>query len=143
VVVSDHGHSNIAAHRDLFPLRQVKDHEVAGIDPEHGVSVSGGIRMAHELTTLAGIPAFDGYGCLCTPVMSGIRADRSQLMPDRRADDPGCRRDVYTTPGYEVPEKLPPGALVLAPNGGSEFMYQPEHDPVVVKRAVRFLQSRE
>lgn len=145
IVVSDHGHSNIAGSRDLFPLRQINDGRVAGVDNDWGYSVSGGIRMAHELTTRAGIPAFDGLGCVYSPVMTGIRADGSQLMPTRYDDDGRvCGKPMpYTTPSYAVPETLPKGALVLAPNGGTEYFYQPEHNPEVVKRAVRFLQSRE
>lgn len=145
IVVSDHGHSNIAGPRDLFPLRQINDGRVAGIDSDWGYSVSGGIRMAHELTTRAGIPAFDGLGCVYSPVMTGIRADGSQLMPTRYDDDGRiCGKPMpYTTPSYVVPDELPKGSLVLAPNGGTEYFYQPEHNAEVVKRAVRFLQSRE
>ena len=145
IVVSDHGHSNIAGPRDLFPLRQINDGRVTGVDNDWGYSVSGGIRMAHELTTRAGIPAFDGLGCVYSPVMTGIRADGSQLMPTRYDDDGRvCGKPMpYTTPSYVVPDTLPKGALVLAPNGGTEYFYQPEHNPEVVKRAVRFLQSRE
>ena len=145
IVVSDHGHSNIAGPRDLFPLRQINDGRVTGIDNDWGYSVSGGIRMAHELTTHAGIPSFDGLGCVYSPVMTGIRADGSQLMPTRYDDDGRLcgKPGPYTTPSYVVPDELPKGSLVLAPNGGTEYFYQPEHDPEVVKRAVRFLQSRE
>ncbi|WP_346949045.1 alkaline phosphatase family protein [Dyella sp.] len=145
IVVSDHGHSNIAGARDLFPLRQINDGRVAGVDNEWGYSVSGGIRMAHELTTRGGIPSFDGLGCVYSPVMTGIRADGSQLLPTRYDDDGRlCGKPMpYTTPSYVVPDKLPKGALVLAPNGGTEYFYQPEHNAEVVKRAVRFLQSRE
>ena len=145
IVVSDHGHSNIAGPRDLFPLRQINDGRVAGVDNDWGYSVSGGIRMAHELTTRAGIPAFDGLGCVYSPVMSGIRADGTQLMPTRFDDDGRLcgKPGPYTTPSYVVPENLPKGALVTAPNGGTEYFYQPEHNADVVKRAVRFLQSRE
>ena len=145
IVVSDHGHSNIAGPRDLFPLRQINDGRVAGVDNDWGYSVSGGIRMAHELTTRAGIPAFDGLGCVYSPVMTGLRADGSQLLPTRYDDDGRvCGKPMpYTTPSYVVPEALPKGSLVLAPNGGTEYFYQPEHNAEVVKRAVRFLQSRE
>jgi arylsulfatase A-like enzyme len=145
IVVSDHGHSNIAGPRDLFPLRQINDGRVAGVDNDWGYSVSGGIRMAHELSTRAGIPAFDGLGCVYSPVMSGIRADGTQLVPTRFDDDGRLcgKPGPYTTPGYVVPDELPKGALVLAPNGGTEYFYQPEHNADVVKRAVRFLQSRE
>lgn len=145
IVVSDHGHSNIAGARELFPLRQINDGRVAGVDNDWGYSVSGGIRMAHELTTRAHIPTFDGLGCVYAPVMSGIRADGTQLMPTHFDDDGRLcgKPGPYTTPSYVVPDTLPKGALVTAPNGGTEYFYQPEHNADVVKRAVRFLQSRD
>ncbi|PWK81843.1 type I phosphodiesterase/nucleotide pyrophosphatase [Fulvimonas soli] len=144
IVVSDHGHSSIAGPRDLFPLRQINDGRVAGIDDAWGYSVSGGVRLADELSR-AGFAAFDGFGCVYAPVMSGIRADGTPLHPTRYDDDGRVcgKPGPYTTPGYVLPDVLPNGALVLAPNGGTEYLYQPEHDPAVVKRAVRFLQSRE
>lgn len=144
IVVSDHGHSNIAGPRDLFPLRQINDGRVAGIDNRWGYSVSGGIRLADQLTR-AGFSAFDGTGCLYVPVMSGLRADGSALQPTRYDDDGHLcgKPGPYTTPSYVVPAALPRGALVLASNGGTEYLYQPEHDAALVKRAVRFLQSRE
>ena len=49
----------------------------------------------------------------------------------------------YTTPSYKLPDELPKSALVIASNGGTEYLYQPEHDAALVKRTVRFLQSRE
>ncbi|WP_266170881.1 alkaline phosphatase family protein [Dyella subtropica] len=145
IVVSDHGHSNIAGPSSLFPLRQINDGRVTGVDKDWGYSVSGGIRMAHELTTRANIPAFDGLGCVYAPVMTGIRADGSQLMPTRYDDDGHLcgKPGPYTTPSYVLPDELPKGALVLAPNGGTEYFYQPEHNADVVKRTVRFLQSRD
>jgi Uncharacterized proteins of the AP superfamily len=144
IVVSDHGHSNIAGPRDLFPLRQINDGRVAGIDNEWGYSVSGGIRLADQLTR-AGFTAFDGTGCMYVPVLSGLRADSSSLLPTRYDDDGHLcgKPGPYTTPSYVVPEPLPKGALVLASNGGTEYLYQPEHNTALVKRTVRFLQSRE
>ncbi len=144
IVVSDHGHSNIAGPRDLFPLRQINDGRVTGIDNDWGYSVSGGVRLADQLSR-AGFTAFDGYGCLYVPVLSGLRTDGSPLQPTRYDDDGHLcgKPGPYTTPSYVVPEQLPKGALVLAPNGGTEYFYQPEHDAALVKRTVRFLQSRE
>ncbi|TBR36121.1 MULTISPECIES: alkaline phosphatase family protein [Dyella] len=144
IVVSDHGHSNIAGPRELFPLRQINDGRVTGIDNDWGYSVSGGVRMAHEMTR-DGLIAFDGQGCVYAPVMSGLRADGSQLMPTRYDDDGRIcgKPGPYTWPAYPVPEQLPRNAFVLAPNGGTEYFYQPEHNAELVKRAVRFLQSRE
>ncbi|HEV2679473.1 MAG TPA: alkaline phosphatase family protein [Rhodanobacter sp.] len=144
IVVSDHGHSNIGGPRDLFPLRQINDGRVTGIDNDWGYSVSGGIRLADQLTQ-AGFTAFDGFGCMYVPVLSGLRADGRPLQPTRYDDDGHLcgKPGPYTTPSYTVPEQLPKGALVLAPNGGTEYFYQPEHDAALVKRTVRFLQSRE
>ncbi len=144
IVVSDHGHSNIAGPRDLFPLRQINDGRVAGIDKDWGYSVSGGIRLADQLTN-AGFTAFDGFGCLYMPVMSGLRIDGRPLQPTRYDDDGHLcgKPGPYTTPSYVLPEPLPKSALVLAPNGGTEYLYQPEHDAALIKRTVRFLQSRE
>ncbi|HWX64939.1 MAG TPA: alkaline phosphatase family protein [Rhodanobacter sp.] len=144
IVVSDHGHSNIGGPRDLFPLRQINDGRVTGIDNDWGYSVSGGIRLADQLTQ-AGFTAFDGFGCMYVPVLSGLRADGRPLQPTRYDDDGHLcgKPGPYTTSSYTVPERLPKGALVLAPNGGTEYFYQPEHDAALVKRTVRFLQSRE
>jgi len=138
IVVSDHGHSNIAGPRDLFPLRQINDGRVAGN------SVSGGIRLADQLTH-AGFTAFDGVGCMYVPVMSGLRADGTPMLPTHYDDDGRLcgKPGPYTTPSYTVPEELPKGALVIASNGGTEYFYQPEHDAALIKRTVRFLQSRE
>jgi len=144
VVVSDHAHSNIAGPRDLFPLRQINDGRVTTIDNEWGYSVSGGVRLADELTR-GGFTAFDGTGCIYAPVMSGIKTDGSQLHPTRFDDDGRLcgKPGPYTTPSYKLPDALPKSALVIASNGGTEYLYQPEHDAALVKRTVRFLQSRE
>lgn len=144
IVVSDHGHSNIAGPRDLFPLRRINDGRVAGVDNDWGYSVSGGIRLADQLSR-AGFVAFDGVGCLYVPVMSGLRADGSALQPTRYDDDGQLcgKPGPYTTPAYKVPDVIPRGALVIASNGGTEYLYQPEHDAALVRRTVRFLQSRQ
>ncbi|MFC5524257.1 alkaline phosphatase family protein [Rhodanobacter ginsengisoli] len=144
IVVSDHGHSNIAGPRDLFPLRRINDGRVAGIDNAWGYSVSGGIRLADRLSRV-GFTAFDGVGCLYVPVMSGLRAEGSALQPTRYDDDGQLcgKPGPYTTPAYRVPDVIPRGALVIASNGGTEYLYQPEHDAALVKRTVRFLQSQE
>jgi arylsulfatase A-like enzyme len=144
VVVSDHAHSNIAGPRDLFPLRQINDGRVTTVDNDWGYSVSGSVRLADELAH-GGITAFDGNGCIYAPVMSGLKADGTQLHPTRFDDDGRLcgKPGPYTTPSYKLPDELPKGALVIASSGGTEYLYQPEHDAATVKRAVRFLQSRE
>nr|WP_197478252.1 alkaline phosphatase family protein [Luteibacter rhizovicinus] len=144
VIVSDHAHSNVSAPRDLFPLRTIADGRVGKPDGEWGYSVSGAIRLADDMTR-AGFTAFDGYGCLYVPVMSGIEADGKPLRPTRFDDDGKLcgKPGPYTTPAYKVPAELPKQAFVIAPNGGSEYLYQPEHDRAQVLKAVRFLQSQE
>lgn len=143
VVVSDHGHSNVAGPADLFPLRTINDGRVGGLDPEWGYSVSGSLRMADDLSR-AGFHAYDGQGCIYAPVMSGIRADGTQLHPTRYDDDGSVcgKPGPYTTPSYKVPDKLPADAVVIAPNDGTDYYYVPSHDPALVRRLVRFLQSR-
>jgi arylsulfatase A-like enzyme len=144
IVVSDHGHSNVAGPAALFPLRAINDGRVAGIDKEWGYSVSGTLRMADDMTR-AGFHAYDGQGCIYAPVMSGIRADGTRLHPTRYDDDGSLcgKPGPYTTPSYQVPDELPKDAVVIAPNDGTDYFYVPSHDPALVKRVVRFLQSRE
>ncbi len=146
IVVSDHGHSNVSGPLDLFPLRKVENGKVGKIDLEYGYAVSGEVRLAHELS-MSGIRAYDGGGCFYDPVMSGILADGSQLHPDRSADLSRCpeyKYAKYTTPDYELLHPfLPREAFVIASNGGTDYLYQPQHDPDRVRAAVRFLQGRE
>lgn len=143
IVVSDHGHSNVAGPAALFPLRAINDGRVAGIDREWGFSVSGSVRMADDLTR-AGFHAYDGEGCIYAPVMSGIRADGTPLHPTRYDDDGRVcgKPGPYTTPSYVVPDVLPKDAVVIAPNDGTDYLYVPTHNAALVKRVVRFLQSR-
>jgi predicted AlkP superfamily pyrophosphatase or phosphodiesterase len=144
VIVSDHAHSNVSGPTDLFPLRAINDGRVGRIDPEWGYSASGAIRLADEMTH-AGFTAFDGFGCIYAPVMSGVKADGSQRLPTRYDDDGKLcgKPGPYTTPSYKVPNELPKNAFVIAPNGGSEYLYMPAHDREAIVKAVRFLQSRE
>lgn len=144
VIVSDHAHSNVSGPADLFPLRGIADGRVGRTDAEWGYSVSGSVRLADDMSR-AGFTAYDGFGCIYSPVMSGIRADGTPLRPTRFDDDGRLcgKPGPYTTPAYKVPAEIPAGAFVIAPNGGSEYLYQPSHDRAKVIEAVRFLQSRE
>jgi predicted AlkP superfamily pyrophosphatase or phosphodiesterase len=145
IVVSDHGHSNVSGPLDLFPLRKVENGKMGQIDREHGYSVSGDIRLAHELS-MAGIRAYDGKSCMYDPVMSGIKADGSQLHADKPAQGNACADHIkkYNTPDYSLLRPfLPREAFVVASNGGSDYLYQPDHDPERIRGAVRFLQSHE
>ena len=146
IVVSDHGHSTVSGPLDLFPLRKVENGKIGEVDNEHGYSVSGEIRLAHELS-MAGIRAYDGFGCMTDPVLSGIRADGSRLHVDKPANAASCpdyKFASYTTPDYNLLHPfLPREAFVVAANGGSDYLYHPAHDPERVGAAVRFLQSHE
>ena len=145
IVVSDHAHSNVSGPLEMFPPRKVENGKMGQIDREHGYSVSGDVRLAHELT-MAGIRAYDGASCGWDPVLSGIRADGTPLHPDKQAGANACPNHLrtYTTPDYSLLHPfLPRESFVVVPNGGSDYLYQPEHDPERVRRAVRFLQSHE
>jgi arylsulfatase A-like enzyme len=151
IVVSDHGHSSVSGSLSLFPLRTIKPdpsgvgNTIGDLDP-NGFSVSGDVRLAH-LMTQAGFVAYDGVACTFDPVMSGITADGSPLYPIRiDADGSICGTVAkrHNTPAYQVPTgPLPAKAVVIAANGGSEYLYVPDHDATTVANAVKFLQSRE
>jgi len=147
IVVSDHAHSNVSGPLDLFPLRKVENGKMGPVDREHGYSVSGDVRLADELAH-AGIRAYDGGGCAWDPVMSGITTDGKQRHPDKEVTGdrcgPGYHSKKYTSADYDLLHPfLPREAFVIAVNGGSDYLYQPDHDPERVLKAVRFLQSRE
>ena len=144
IVVSDHGHSNVAGDSAYFPLRAITAGQTAGVDAA-GYSVSGDVRTA-DLMTRAGFKAYDGNGCINDPVMSGIKADGSAVYASKTDTDGslcGKAGTVYTTPAYKVPTTVPSDGLVIAANGGSDYLYNPAHDPALIARAVKFLQSRE
>jgi arylsulfatase A-like enzyme len=151
LIVSDHAHSTVSGPLDLFPLRKVTKN-VAGTGTTwgdaapDGFSVSGNVRLAHLLTQ-AKFVAYDGVGCVFDPVLSGITAAGQPLMPkneDVNGTVCGEAGKSYTTPSYKLPKgPLAKGALVIAANGGSDYVYVPDHDAETVARVVRFLQSRE
>jgi arylsulfatase A-like enzyme len=151
LIVSDHAHSSVSGPLDLFPLRRVKPSDSGtgstwGEAASDGFSVSGTVRLAH-LLTLAGFAAYDGAGCVYDPVMTGIDADGSALYTtqiDRDGTRCGTVGQQYTTPSYAIPASgLPDKALVVAANGGSDYLYAPQHDAPTVASVVRWLQSRE
>jgi arylsulfatase A-like enzyme len=145
LVVSDHGHSNVSGPLDLFPLRRVEDGKPGAIDLVRGYSVSGAIRLADALSR-AGLRAYDGGDCGYTPVLSGILADGRPLHPAQAASANACGNHLplYTTPAYGLLHPfLPQESLVVASNGGSDYLYQPDRDPQRIRMAVRFLQSHE
>ena len=151
IVVSDHGHSTVSGPLAMFPLRGVKPdpsgtgHTWGDVDP-NGFSASGDVRLAHLLTQ-AGFVAYDGVNCTFDPTMSGIMADGTPLYPIKYDTDGsicGTVNKRYNTPAYWVPAgPLPAKAIVIAANGGSDYLYVPDHDATTVASAVRLLQSRE
>ena len=143
LVVSDHGHSNVSGPQDRFPLRGVRGGAL-GDPAADGHSTSGMVRIA-DLLRRAGFTAFDGLGCTLLPIASGIRRDGTPVYPtltDRDGSVCGKEGQSYQVPPFKVPAQLPAGALVVAVNGGSDYIYVPDRDPAVVKKAVGFLQSR-
>jgi arylsulfatase A-like enzyme len=143
IVVSDHGHSNVAGSSKLFPLRAIEDGAVGAVDP-NGYSVSGLVRLA-DLLHRAGFTVFDGIGCTYLPVAFGIKADGSPIYPvETDADGKLCGKEgqKYNIGPHKVPASLPPNALVIAVNGGSDYIYAPDRDAATVRKAVEFLQTR-
>lgn len=150
IVVSDHGHSNVAGDATLFPLRGLTGSAdgtgaIGGLDP-NGYSVSGEVRTADLMTRAGFTDVYDGSGCTYDPVLSGIKADGIQVYPDQ-TDTSGsvCGKagTKYTTANFKVPATLPTDAIVIVPNGGSEYFYVPSKDPNRIASIVNFLQSRE
>ncbi len=149
IVVSDHGHTTVAGDPLLFPLRALNGPSdgkatVGAPDPK-GFSVSGDTRTA-DLLTRAGIAhVYDGAGCLYDPVLSGIAADGAKVYPDQTdADGSVCGKpgQKFSTRSYAIPSVLPADAAVIAANGGSDYLYLPDHDATRVAAIVKALQSR-
>ncbi len=145
VIVSDHGHSTVAGDADWFPLRVVADGK-PGQTSELAYSVSGDVRTA-DLLTRAGFTVYDGKGCVLNPVMSGIRADNTPVYATQTDNDGsvcGKAGEKYTTANFKVPAELPVDKhpIVIAANGGSDYLYLPDHDAATVAKVVRYVQSR-
>jgi arylsulfatase A-like enzyme len=143
IVVSDHGHNNVAGSSKLFPLRAVQDGEIGPTDP-NGYSVSGLVRLA-DLMHRAGFVVFDGIGCSYLPVSFGIKADGTPVYPvEIDVDGSLCGKagQKYNITSFKVPAALPANALVIAVNGGSDYIYVPDRNGPTVTKAVAFLQTR-
>jgi hypothetical protein len=125
-----------------YPLRAIADREVGAPDPQ-GYAVSGFVRTA-ELLTRDGLKAYDGAGCRNIPTLSGIMADGTHLYPvkDDRDGEICGRGQNYTSPRYVVPKPVPAGAIVVAANAGSDYLFVPDHNTETVRAAVASLQSR-
>ena len=142
IITQDHNHSTVSGDVAHYPLRSIVDRGVGSHDP-HGHSVSGFVRTA-ELLTRDGLKAYDGAGCRDIPILSGIMFDGTQLQP-RQVDQHGhvCGpAQKYTSPAYLVPKPIPPGAIVVAANAGSDYLFVPDGNIDTVKAAVASLQSR-
>jgi arylsulfatase A-like enzyme len=142
IITQDHNHSTVSGDTLHYPLRTIADRAVNAPDP-HGYSVSGFVRTA-ELLTRDGLKAYDGAGCRDIPILSGITADGTRLYPER--DDQNghvCgRAQKYTSRAYVVPKPIPAGAIVVAANAGSDYLFVPDGDAATVRAAVASLQSR-
>ena len=142
IITQDHNHSTVSGDVTHYPLRAIVDRGVGPHDP-HGYSVSGFVRTA-ELLTRDGLRAFDGGGCRDVPILSGITADGTRLYP-AKDDQNGkiCgRAQKYTSPSYVVPKPVPAGAIVVAANAGSDYLFVPDGDINTVRAVVASLQSR-
>ncbi|MBF0505715.1 MAG: alkaline phosphatase family protein [Nitrospirae bacterium] len=146
-IVSDHGHNNVSGDLSLFPLRTITNGAVGSTNGVSGYSVSGNVRLAQLLADNGvTVNVFDGVGYIYDPVMSGIMADGKQVYPDLTDTDGSVTRatgNKYTTRSFEVQGTLPPGSVVIAANGGSDYLYIPSRDVSLVKKIVVFLQERE
>ncbi|MDF1759665.1 MAG: alkaline phosphatase family protein [Coxiellaceae bacterium] len=159
LVASDHAHSNVSGPQDVYPLRTIEQGKVTHI-ARHGYSVSGSFRPA-DLLRRAGFNAFDGSGCQYNPVLSGIKKDGSFVYPTKiDQDGSACHHNIklkdtyadrthklkaqrYTTGSFRIPKTLPKDAVIVAANGGSTYLYVPSHNPSLIKKLTRFIQSRE
>ncbi|HYA15191.1 MAG TPA: alkaline phosphatase family protein [Syntrophales bacterium] len=148
VIVSDHGHSNVSGDLNLFPLRAIANGATADKDSSNGYSVSGDVRLAqllfdNEIVT----NVYDGNDYSYDPVLSGIMADGTRVYPDKTDIDGSVTGTIgkkYTTRGFKIPPTgLPSGSVVIAANGGSDYLYVPSKDKVTVRKIVTFLQQRE
>jgi arylsulfatase A-like enzyme len=142
IITQDHNHSTVSGDVAYYPLRAIVDRDIGSNDP-HGYSVSGFVRTA-ELLTRDGLKAYDGAGCRDIPILSGIMADGTHLYPGKD-DQHGqvCgRAQKYTSPSYVVPKPIPAGAVVVAANAGSDYLFVPDGNIETVKAAVVSLQSR-
>jgi arylsulfatase A-like enzyme len=143
IITQDHNHSTVSGDVGHFPLRDIADGGAGAPDP-HGYSVSGFVRTA-ELLTRDGLKAYDGAGCRAIPILSGILADGTHLQPLRHDEDGsvcGKPQELTSLP-FVVPKPVPAGAVIVAANAGSDYLFVPDGNRDVVKAAVASLQSRQ
>jgi hypothetical protein len=101
-------------------------------------------RAAAELLSRDGLKAYDGASCRDIPILSGIIFDGTHLQPtkDDQHGNVCGRAQKYTSPSYVVPKPIPAGAVVVAANAGSDYLFVPDGNIDTVKAAVASLQSR-
>lgn len=122
LVMSDHGHTTVG--NPLAAPQQSNGN--SELEP-------GEVRFAHLLAQ-AGFEAYDGNGCLFSPVLSPYPVRESE------GACPGLAQ--YSTPSYALPAQLGPRTVIVAVNGGSDFLYVPSKDSKLVAELVRFAQGR-
>ncbi|MBI0475896.1 phosphodiesterase [Sphingomonas sp. MA1305] len=160
VIVSDHGHSTVSGPTSLYPLRAITaaaGGSAASLGGQSGTgfSFSGDVRTA-DLLTYRGLKAYDGSGCT-TSAMYGLSATGTPTVP-LRVDTSGTLCGAANTKYQAVsatlanpvasfkvpaPGSLPANAVVVAANGGSDYLYVPSHDPALIQQIVTILQRRE
>jgi hypothetical protein len=120
---------------------------VGAPDPQ-GYSVSGDVRTADLLTRAGFAHVYDGVGCTSDPVLSGIKANGDLLYPVQTDDAAGtlCGKGAnfkYNTGPFLVPATVPSDAVIIAANGGSDYLYIPSHQATLVASVVTALQERK
>src|SRR5450631_1051697 len=142
IITQDHNHSTVSGDVAYYPFRAIVDRGIGALD-RNGFSVSGFVRTA-ELLTRDGLKAYDGAGCRDIPTLSGVMADGTHLYPgkDDQHGDVCGRAQGYTSQSYVVPKPIPAGAVVVAANAGSDYLFVPDGNIETVKAAVVSLQSR-
>ncbi len=138
IITQDHNHSTVSGDVGHFPLRDIADGGAGAPDP-HGYSVSGFVRTA-ELLTRDGLKAYDGAGCRSIPILSGILPDGTHLQPLRHDEDGSVcgKPQELTSSAFLVPKPVPAGAVVVAANAGSDYLFVPDRNR---ERLVRCLTS--
>ncbi len=127
-----------------------------------GYSVSGTVRTADLITkanlkTSTGllISAFDGGNCAFNTAMSGIRNEDGTInmnsigynSADGSCVDKNNKNSAYTSPAYLVPKNLSNSdgveKVIIAANGGTDYIYIPNHNPLVIETLSQFFQRRQ
>ena len=154
------GGSIIGAH--TIPEKKINSQNNEKILLTSGFSVSGTVRTA-DLITKARIKAsngnyvaaYDGGECSFNTPMGGIRNHDGTInisSPGYQKSNGICfdkdnKSVSYTSPGYLVPKDLSNKdgieKIVVAPNGGSDYIYIPSHNPLIIHSLITFFQKRQ